>query len=488
MHTCDLLAIDIGASSGRGILGHFNGKTLKTTETHRFGNGPKLLSGKYYWDIIFMLDNIYQSIALTNRDLAGIGVDTWGVDFAFLDANGVLIGNPRSYRDPAFNKQNLEETITLMGGEKDLFSLTSVAALEYNSLCQLHSMVKNNEVSEEAKHLLMMPNLIEYFLSGIIHSEYSIISTTQLFDMRQKRWTDEIIKKLGLNEELFSSVDYAGRKLGGLLPSVQKELGHSDTSIISVAGHDTACAGMAVPAKDDGFAFISSGSMSLFGVETTQIVDNNSMIKDKIGNEGTSNGDYRLTINMNGLWVINSCKQYWNQQGMNLSFDELVSLARKAKPLRCFINTADYKNPGNYPLMIQEYCKKTNQFVPETVGEITRCIYESLALEYKSAYMRLKKHIKNTEELYIVGGGAKNQLLNQLTANSIGIPVITGPSEATTVGNMVVQLEALGELSGREQRNDLIISSFKGQVYLPEDCDMWQEAFERYSALMNNTY
>lgn len=484
MHNREIMAIDIGAGSGRGIAGHFDGKKLTISEINRFPNGPKLMAGKYYWDIIYLMDNIYRSIQIADNDLAGIGVDTWGVDFAFLDSNGNLVGNPRSYRDPVFNTQNMQETITQMDGEENLFSMTSVAALEFNSLCQLYNMVKNNEISKDARHFLMIPNLVEYFLSGVIHSEYSVVSTSQLFDMKHRKWSHEVINRLGLSSHMFSKVDYAGKKLGSLLPCVRNEVGHENTSIISVAGHDTACAGVAVPGKQSGSVFISSGSMSLFGVETKIIVDDKYVINDKIGNEGTRGGDYRPTININGLWVINGCRQYWNQQGGNLSHGDLVNMAKEAKPLRCFINTADYRNPGNYPILIQEYCRKTKQYVPETIGEISRCIFESLALEYKSAYIRLKKHIRNTEEIYIVGGGVNNQLLNQFTANSIELPVVTGPSEATTVGNMIVQLETLGELSGRTQRNDIIKRSFKSQVYLPEDCDIWQEAYQRYCMLL----
>jgi sugar (pentulose or hexulose) kinase len=477
----EMLAVDLGASGGRGIAGQFDGKKLGITEINRFSNGPKQLGKQYYWDFIKLVENIYEAVSLAGG-VSSIGVDTWGVDFGFLDKNGCLLGNPRSYRDPAFNMQNRQAVSAFFNGEEELFDRTYVTLLEYNSLCQLFSMAQHDDtVLSCAEHMLMMPNLIEYFLSGMIHSEYSAVSTTQVFDMKEKVWSADIIGKLGVNPRIFSAVDYAGKKLGKLKPC--NGASFPDIDVISVAGHDTACAAVSVPSTEEKFTFISSGTWSLMGMISKELLTGSEIIRTKIGNEGAARGEYRPTVNINGLWIIQECKRNWSRQGKNYSFADIAEMARKVAPLKCFIDTSDFMNPGDYPKMIQEYCKTSNQYIPRNDAEIARCAFDSLAMKYKQTYQSLKKHMVDTDKIYIVGGGTKNKLLNQLTADALGVQVIIGPSEATVVGNLILQMEALGEIRTRNEAAEIIRYSFESEAYEPRDLDQWEDAFEKYQRL-----
>ncbi len=477
-----MLAIDLGASGGRGIVGCFNGKTLGIAESSRFPNGPKQLGQQYYWDMLKLIESIYESVSHAGRDVSSIGVDSWGVDFGFLDKNGFLLSNPRSYRDPAFDTKNMHEVSAFFSGEEWLFDKTSVALVEYNSLCQLFNMMKHNDGAlAYAEHLLMIPNLIEYFLSGVIHSEYSVVSTTQLFDMKRKKWSMDIHNKLGLNPKILSDVDFAGKRLGRLKPC--NGISSPSTEVISVAGHDTACAAVSVPSTEESYTFISSGTWSLMGMVAENVLTGSEIVKSKIGNEGTARGGYRPTVNINGLWVIQECKRYWDRNGRNYSFAEIAEMARNQKPFQSYIDTSDFMHPGDYPTMIQAYCKASNQYIPKTDGEVARCAFDSLAMKYKKTYLNLKQYMKDTDKIYIVGGGVNNKLLNQLTADALGVQVVAGPSEATIVGNLIMQMESLGEISGRVEAAEVIRSSFKSDTYDPYDSERWNSAFEDYNKL-----
>jgi sugar (pentulose or hexulose) kinase len=329
----------------------------------------------------------------------------------------------------------------------------------------------------------MLPNLIEYFLTGIKHSEYTSAATSQLYNMKCKTWAEPLLDKLGIPKNLFTPVDLAGRILGSLSPAVEQEIDCRNLNVVSVAGHDTASAALAVPTRCKEFTFISSGTWSLLCVCSVRLLEDESIIPKKITNEGNWDGSYRPTINISGLWILQQCHKQWNSTGKTYSYDTLEKMAKRAKKLRSFIRPEDFEKIGDYPSMIRDFCRKSNQPVPEGIGEITLCILESLALKYRQVYGLLSTHVPQRKAIYVVGGGVRNHLLNQFTANALNMPVVAGLAEAATVGNALVQLEALGELRGADQRSSIIENSFTSEVFMPHDRDEWDEAYNRFQRL-----
>lgn len=492
----NVLAFDLGAGSGRGILAGFDGKRLTLEEVHRFSHNFSMLNGHAYWNILSLMDEMKEGMRRCGQPLSGVGFDTWGVDCGLLDAEGNLLGMPVSYRDPAFDEENMNHVLralapdgtsaetALAAGEQYAFEKTGIASLAYNTLYKLCYMMEHMPSQMAlARKMLLMPNLIEYLFSGVRHSEYSIASTSQLFDMKEKKWQKEIINKVGLNPDLFTDVDFAGRDLGTLRPEIAAETGQKDLHILSVSGHDTACAVAAVPAREEEFTFLSCGTWSLLGISSKKLLEGEQVIQSKISNEGTADGGYRPTVNIIGLWMFQELRRNLQRAGYEYSFAQLNDLASEEPPLRSFIRPDDFMQPGDYPAKIREYCKKTGQPVPETIGALVRCILESLALKYRQVYETLRPHITWEEKLYIVGGGVQNYLLRQFTANALGIPVVTGASEATAAGNVMVQLEALGEYKTRDEKCEILAASFDTMELFPEEQDAWGEAYGRFCRL-----
>ena len=492
----NVLAFDLGASSGRGILAKFDGEKITLEEIHRFPHNFSMMNGHAYWNILSLMDEMKEGLRLCKEPLSGVGFDTWGVDCGLLDAEGNLIGIPGSYRDPALDDENMNEILRqlapegtaeeekLAAGEKVAFEQTGIASLAYNTLYKLCYMKeKMPSQMTAADTVLLMPNLIEYLFSGVKHGEYSIASTTQLFDMKGKCWSKEIMEKLGLSPEMFPAVDYAGKDLGPLRPEIAKEVGQEELHIISVSGHDTACAVAAVPAKEEEFTFLSSGTWSLLGISSKTLLEGDEVIKNKISNEGTWDGGYRPTVNIIGLWLTQELRRNFQKEGKEYSFGEMAEMAAKAPALQSFIRPDDFMQPGDYPAKIREYCRETGQPVPETDGALVRCVLESLAMKYRQVYESFRPYITWEEKLYIVGGGVQNKLLNQFTANAIGIPVITGAAEATAVGNVMEQFQALGAYKTREEKCNILAASFDTEEYLPQEKEAWKEGYERFCKL-----
>jgi sugar (pentulose or hexulose) kinase len=410
-----------------------------------------------------------------------MGIDTWGVDFGFLDRSGDLLSLPRSYRDDAFNEENMAEAIAFLGGESLIFRETYLANLVYNPLFKLYRMRKEGAPLEAASTLLMLPNLFEYFLTGIRRSEYTAAATSQLYNMKRRVWSRPLLDKLGLPASLFTEVETAGTVIGPLSAGVERETGRK-LQLVSVAGHDTASAVMAAPARGREFLFLSSGTWSLMGFCSSRLLEDEHTAAAKISNEGCWDGSCRPTVNISGLWILQECLKQWAAAGMNYSFDELDSLALQEPALQSLIRPGDFEKIGDYPRMIRDYCKKTNQNIPAGTGGIVRCILESLALKYRQVYELFKPYVKS-DAVYVVGGGVRNRLLNRFTACALGLPVITGPAEAAAAGNVLIQLEALGELRGAEERSAVVEASFKSETFLPEDREIWDEAYGRFLAL-----
>ena len=487
-----MLAIDLGASSGRGIVGTFDGEKIALAENHRFTNDPTMAAGQFTWDILRIFHEIKQSIrncALSDdKDIASIGIDTWGVDFGLLDKNGKLLANPVHYRDTR-TVGVPEEAFKTFPREK-LYDLTGIQVMDFNSLYQLLAVQKNNpELFDIAADMLFVPDLLNYFLTGYKQTEYTIASTSQLLDARKKDWSWELIEKFGLPEKLFSKVVKPGTVCGTFLPSLTEEFGGMDPKVISVAAHDTGSAVLAVPAKSEKFIWLSSGTWSIMGTETKDPVISEKSKEYNFTNEGGYGDTIRFSKNITGLWVEQESKRQWEREGEKVSFADLAKWAAEAEPLRCFIDTDNprFGTSGNIPKRIQEYCRETGQYVPKTKGEIVRCILESLAMRYRYTVECIDEMCgEKIPAINIVGGGTKEEQLSQFAATACGRPVYAGPVEATALGNIAAQLIALGEIKDMWEARQIIANSFEVKEYQPEmdKKAAWDEAYGRFLKLI----
>lgn len=481
----DYFAADLGASNGRAMLGRFDGRKLTLRELCRFENSYQHINGEDYWDVIKLYANIKNGLAAYAQAgggiLSGIGIDTWGVDFGLIDRQGKLIGNPRSYRDPR-GKRGME-AFHKKYGEKTAFDLTGIANLEFNTIYQLYDMAATRDPQLEiADKLLMLPDLLGYMLCGGISAEYTDATTTQMLD-GAGGWSKEIINMLGLHEGIFPRIQKSGTIKGALFDSVKEETGLKYAPpVFCVGSHDTASAVASVPAKDDDYAFISSGTWSLIGVVSDKAIINDTAYANRFSNEGTVDGTYRPLRNVMGLWIIQNCKKQWDGEG-SLSWDDIVAMAGKAPAFKSFIDVSDssFFTPDDMTGKIQRYCAATGQPVPQSKGEIARTVYESLAMSYREAFRGLEEiKGKRIGALHIVGGGSKNSMLNRLTANAVGREVIAGPAEATAIGNIMVQVLASGEVADTTEMRQVIRDSFEVECFEPENADEWTEQFNRY--------
>ena len=479
----NLLAFDLGASNGRAILGQFDGEKITMTELHRFENNYVEMNGVFYWDLPYLYNQLKQGLLAFKQANVGeldcVGIDTWGVDYGLLDKNGHLLGNPRSYRYAV--DEDMDETAKTVDFPT-LFSRTGIANLSFNTIHQLNRRKNQGDVAlEQADKLLLMPDLLGYFLTGEMKSEYTNVTTSMLYNPTTKDWDWESIRALGLPEHIFTEIDRAGQLRGKLRPELCEELGLNQANFAAVGTHDTASAVAAIPGSGS-FAFCSSGTWSLFGVETDEPIPSDSVRDANFSNEGTIQGGFRPLKNIMGLWLIQECRRDWIKAGTKYSWDEIVQEAKKAEPLTSIIDPdyGEFFAGGNMVAKIQEFCKKTGQPVPETVGEVARCIYESLALKYRWALERLEE-IKGQkiDTLNIVGGGIQNKLLNQMVADSINRPVITGPVEGAAIGNLLAQAMALGDIKDLEQLRQVVRNSEAVASYEPNHTQAWEDAYQR---------
>ena len=492
MKKIKMLAIDLGASSGRGIIGTFDGEKITLEENHRFPNEPVMVAGQFTWDIVRILHEIKTSIRKCanseDRDIDSIGIDTWGVDFGFLDKKGHLLSNPVHYRDlrtvgiPAYSEAIVSAD--------EVYDITGIQVLELNSLYQLLAVQKNSpEILDIATDMLFVPDLLNYFLTGYKQTEYTIASTSQLLDAKTRDWSYELIEKFGLPEKLFSNVVKPGTVCGSFLPSLSEEFGGINPKVISVAAHDTGSAVLAVPAKSEKFIWISSGTWSIMGTETKDPVISEKSKEYNFTNEGGYGDTIRFSKNITGLWVEQESKRQWEREGEKISFAELAEMAAEAEPLRCFIDTDDarFATPGNIPKRIADYCRETGQFVPQTKGEIVRCILESLAMRYRYTVECIDEMCgEKIPAINIVGGGTKEEQLSQFAATACGRPVYAGPVEATAIGNIAAQAIALGAIKDMWEAREIIANSFEIKEYQPEADKKaaWDEAYGRFLKLI----
>ena len=485
-----VLAFDLGASSGRAMLGEFDNGKITLTEAHRFDNNPVMMGGVFYWDILNLFHEIKQGI-LKARNIGhfdSIGIDTWGVDFGLLDTHGQLMQNPVHHRDQR-TAGMLEEVCEIIGRDA-LYNATGIQLMGINTIFQLYSLVKYRpDLLESAGGILLMPDLLGYFLTGKKAAEYSMASTTQLMNPRTGEWDREMMGRLGIPHKLFPEIIRPGTVLGPLGADIQEELGLDAVRVISVAGHDTASAVVATPATDEDFIYISCGTWSLFGTELQEPIINEKSLRYNVTNEGGYDNTIRFLKNIIGLWLIQETRRQYRREGREYSYNDLEKHALAAEPFRYFIDpdAPEFGVPGNLPRRIREYCGKTGQGEPQTVGEIMRCIYESIAMKYRNVYDLLGDCTgKIYRHIHMIGGGTKDNLLCQMTAESTGCDVVAGPIEATALGNIAVQLMALGEIENLAQARQVIINSFQPVTYAPrEEHDVWEKAYGDFCKATN---
>lgn len=485
-----MLAFDLGASSGRAYIGDINNGRLKIEEIHRFPNDPVRIGSHFYWDILRLFHEIKQGILKAKNEgikIESIGIDTWAVDFGLIGSNGELLGNPYHYRD--LQTEGMMEEVFELIPKEEIFSRTGIQFLTFNTIYQLYALKKRNpSLLEKAEKLLMIPDLLRYFLTGEVQSEFTNATTTQLFNPTAMDWDWEIIEKLGFPKKLFvQNVVKPGTVIGQLSKLVSDELGVPPIPVVAVGEHDTASAVVGVPADRDDFAYLSSGTWSLMGTEIKQPILTEEALHANFTNEGGVENTFRFLKNIMGLWIIQSCQKAWENEGRHYTFSELVEMAKEAEEFKSFIDPDHicFLNPPHMPRQIQEYCKKTNQKVPETPSEIVRCALESLAMKYRYVFENVESLSgRNFSGLHIVGGGINNELLAQFTANSIAKPVVTGPAEASAIGNIAVQAVALGIIQNIKEARTIIRNSFPLKVFQPENVPAWNEAYLKFLELV----
>lgn len=479
-----VLAFDFGASSGRAIIGCFDGDKITLEEVHRFSNDPVSVGGTVYWDVLRLFYEIKQGII--KAKIAGgfdsIGIDTWGVDFGLIDSEGKLMENPVHYRD-ARTVGLVDEAFKTMPKEK-LYGITGIQFMELNTLFQLIALKKYRPwMLERADKMLFMPDLFGYMLTGKMCAEYSIASTSQLIDLDKRTWSKEILDAFGIKESVFAPLVQPGTVLGELSKEICEECGVDPVPIISVCGHDTQSAITSVPCEDGDFAFLSSGTWSLFGTELDKPIVNETSMNINITNEGGFDGSTGFLKNIIGLWLIQESRRQWKREGKEYSYADLEKLALAAEPFKCFIDpdAPEFVPHGNIPERVREFCRKTGQYVPETVGEIMRCIYESLAMKYRLTFEKLRECTeRDYPVIHVIGGGTKDGLLCQMTANSCDRTVKAGPIEATVMGNVAVQLMSDGSVKNIGQARKIVADSSELKTFEPKDTDKWAGAYEDF--------
>ena len=484
------VAFDLGAESGRAMVGHFDGARIALSDVHRFLTGPTVLPDGLHWDVLRFWNEIKHSLGLVaaqfGRDLAGIGLDTWGVDSALLDRDGALIGNPYHYRDSRTDGMYAEAFRRV--SREEIFEATGIQFMEINTLYQLLSMVvRRSPLLDAASTLLMIPDLFNYWLTGRKVCEFSEATTSQCYDPRAGDWAWPLLERLGIPTRIFTEVVPTGTTLGPLAAQVADEVGLGRVPVIAPACHDTGSAVAAVPAAGPGFAWISSGTWSIMGSEELRPVISAQSLAYNFTNEGGVGNTFRFSRNIMGLWLVQECRRTWARQGEERSYAELTEMAAAAPPFLAVVDPdcPEFVKPGDMPARIRAYCQATGQRVPETPGQVVRCALEGLALKYRWVLERLEEMLGHRlDPLHIVGGGTQNRLLSQFTADCIGRQVITGPVEATATGNVLVQAMAQGHLGSLAEAREVVRRSYELSTFEPRERAGWDDAYGRLLELM----
>ncbi|MBE6609371.1 MAG: rhamnulokinase [Ruminococcaceae bacterium] len=488
MSDLKMLAIDLGATSGRGIIGSFDGKKLSLEENHRFDDTSSYLAGTLQWNIADIYENIKTSIKLAGKDIRSIGIDTWGVDYGLIGPDGRMVASPVNYRDA--RTDDIMEYAEKFMKKEELYGVTGIQFMNFNTIYQLLADMRSNpKLLDSASRMLMIPDLLNYFLTGKMYNEYTNATTGALIDAKTGKWAYDVIEKHGIPSHIFGEIVQPGTIVGKLLPKVKEEVGDIDADVVTVASHDTASAIMACPAKTDDFVYISSGTWSLMGTELPAPVINEKSLKYSITNEGGAENKICFLKNIMGLWIHTECRRdFARQDGFKTSYDDLAEMGAKSEPMRSIINPNDviFTPPGNMTGRIADYCKRTGQPVPETKGQFVRCVFDSLALCYRETLERIEDISgKKTPAINVIGGGSKETLLCKYTADACGIPVTAGPSEATAIGNIASQAIACGEIKDLSEARQVIRDSFDVETYEPDLSAkaIWDEGYEKFKKL-----
>lgn len=479
------VAIDIGASSGRVIIGSFQEGKLSLKEVYRFKNTMVKDGQSYYWDVEGLFGEIVKGLKKADKEgqeIQSIGIDTWAVDYVLLDKTGKPVSPVYAYRDHRTD-ETIDKVLGLISLDK-IYNKTGIQFLQFNTIYQLFEHCrKDKEVFERADSLLMIPDYLNFLLTGEKAIEFTNATTTQLFNIHDMQWDQELIKITGVDKSIFPTVLKAGSTLGVLSKEIQSKTGLSSVKVILPATHDTGSAVVSVPAVTEDFAYISSGTWSLMGIESKTPICTETVRRYNFTNEGGAFETFRVLKNIMGLWIIQEVQRLYD----NLySFGELVKLAEKAEPFKCLINPNDkrFLNPENMIQEIQKFCKETGQSIPVTAGEIARCVFESLAFQYKEVLIQLREiSCKSINRIHIVGGGAQNKLLNELCADFTGCEVWAGPIEATAIGNLLVQFIALEEIESLNKAREMIINSFSIEKYFPKETNEIEVNWNRFLKL-----
>ncbi len=490
MDTKYFVAFDLGATSGRTILGSLSDNKLTLEEVTRFPNQMLQLNGHCYWNIFSLYENLKKGLAEIAKKripVTSVGIDTWGVDVACLASDGSVIGLPFAYRDPQTIGKK-EEYFQKVMPAKELYRKTGIQHLDLNTIFQLYAMKQeNNFALNHAAHLLFMPDALSYLLTGNKVTEYTIASTSQLLNPMTRDFDENILHTLGLQKSMFGNIVEPGATVGMLSKDLCDELQIEPIPVIAVAGHDTASAVAAIPASNKNFAYLSSGTWSLMGIETDGPIVNEKTEASNITNEGGVDGTIRLLKNITGMWIVEQCLKKWHREGIDYSYPQMVELAQAARPFVCFINPDNpiFTNPHDMPKAICDYCAQTGQECPQTHGEFIRTIFESLALKYREV-LDMFRGLSDSpiEKLHIIGGGSRNKLMNQFTSNAVCLPVAAGPSEASSIGNIMLQAKAAGMIASLQEMRNIISANVQPENFMPAEQETWDNAYKKYLSVI----
>ena len=488
----NFLAFDMGATSGRSILGTLQDGKVNIKELTRFPNTMICIDNKFYWNIYSLFEEIKNGLrvaASEGIDLDSVGIDTWGVDFAYIAEDGSLLGLPRAYRD-LYTNGIPEEYFSSFHTRREVYESTGIQIMNFNSLFQLYAAKKQSvSALKHAESVLFMPDALSYLLTGKKVCEYSIASTSQLLNARTKKFENKLFKPVGITDSMMQPIVMPGTFIGYISDSIAKECGINKVPVIAVAGHDTASAVIAVPAENENFAYLSSGTWSLMGIEVNDPIITEDSYSINFTNEGGIDGTIRFLKNITGMWLLEQCRKEWENSGKSYSYNEIVKLADSVEKFRFIIDSDDpsFANPESMTNAIVEYCKRTGQTTPQTHAEFIRAIFDSLALKYRYSLDCLQDMAPfKIDRLHIIGGGSQNDLLNQLTANSTGIQVMAGPTEATAIGNLMTQAKGIGVVNSLYEMRKIIKDSCSPKIFNPDNSDIWDRTYKKYSKLLNN--
>lgn len=490
MENYTFLAFDLGATSGRSVLGTLRDGKIEINELTRFPNAIFALHGKYYWNLTGLYEHIKEGLAeCAKRGITptSIGIDTWGVDIVPIGKDGSILGMPRAYRDPY--TEGAPEALFEIIPREEVYARTGIQIMNLNTLFQIFAAVREGyEPILRAERLLFMPDALAYMLTGKQICEYTIASTSQILNPRTANWDYDLLRAAGVAESILPTPQLPGEIIAPLSDEVAAETRIGKVNVVAVAGHDTASAVAAVPAENECFAYLSSGTWSLMGIETREPIITEETSRLNFTNEGGVGGTTRFLKNICGMWILEQCRKEWSREGKEYSYSEIVEMAGTAEPFARFINTDDpsFANPKSMLGAINDFCVRSGQTPPQSDAEVVRCVFESLALRYREVLDMLEGIAPFAiDVLHIIGGGSKNALLNQYTANAIRKRVIAGPSEATAIGNVMMQAIGAGVVGSLTEARSIIRHSVQTEEFTPQDEESWQKAYEKFKAIQN---